>query len=69
MNVAGGATDTNLTLPSLMPGESYVAKVPVNEQALKSAGSLLYTTRLVNPPGVADAVPDNNERRSVVIAP
>ena len=69
LNVAGGATDTNLTLPSLMPGESYVAKVPVNEQALKGAGSLLYTTRLVNPPGVADAVPDNNERRSVVIAP
>lgn len=63
-----GAT-TNQTVPSLAPGETYVAKVPVNDIALKATGTLQFTTQLTNPVGVSDQVPANNQRTSVLAAP
>ena len=63
-----GATQT-LAVPPLAPGETYIAKVPVSEVALKASGSLSFTTQLSNPPGVVDQVPANNKRSSVLTAP
>lgn len=65
---AGDASATNTTMPSLMPEETYIAKLPVSEQARRS-GAISYTSRLVNPLGLKDAVPANNQRRSVLPAP
>jgi hypothetical protein len=68
LSVSSGTTSTSQTVPSLAAGETYVAKVPVSEIALKSAGSISYTTQLSNPLGVVDQVPSNNKRSSVLTA-
>ncbi|MGH7947040.1 MAG: S8 family peptidase, partial [Opitutaceae bacterium] len=68
LNVSVGTTSTSHTVPSLAAGETYVAKVPVSAIALKSAGSLSFTTQLTNPTGVVDQVPANNKRTSVLTA-
>jgi len=57
------------TIPPLAAGESYVATVPVDRTALKSAGTLTYTTQLANPPGRTDSVPTNNRKSSTLTAP
>lgn len=67
--VTAGTTTTTYTVPSLVPGETYVAKVPVNDTLLKSAGSLSFSTQLTNPAGTVDQVPKNNTRASVLTAP
>lgn len=66
LTVNAGTATTNQSVPSLAPGETYVAKVPVNDIALKTAGSLSFATQLTNPPGVVDQVPANNQRSSVL---
>jgi hypothetical protein len=66
-DVSGQAATFNV--PSLAPGETYVAKLPVDEIALKQNGSLTFTTQLINPIGVEDKVPMNNRRTSVLTAP
>ena len=66
LNVSAGTTTTSYTVPSLAAGETYVAKVPVDEITLKNSGSLTYTTQLTNPTGVVDQVPANNRRSSVL---
>jgi hypothetical protein len=68
LNVSSGATTTSYSVPSLAAGETYVAKVPVNEITLKNAGSISFTTQLTNPPGVVDQAPANNQRSSVLTA-
>ena len=69
LNVSAGTTSTSYTVPSLADGETYVAKVPVNEITLKNSGTISYTTQLANPLGVTDQVPANNKRSSVLSAP
>jgi hypothetical protein len=69
LNVTVGTTTTSQTVPSLAAGETYVAKLPVNDTALKNNGSLTFITQLTNPLGVADQVPANNRRSSVLTAP
>jgi hypothetical protein len=69
LNVSVGGTTTTQTVPSLAAGEIYVATVPVNDSALKTAGSIPFTTQLVNPAGTVDQVPRNNTRSSVLSAP
>jgi hypothetical protein len=64
----GGATQTQV-VPSLTPGETHVARVPVSETALQTAGRLTVATRLTNPAGAVDQVPANNTRASVLTAP
>ena len=68
LNVSSGTTSTSYTVPSLAAGETYVAKVPVNETTLRNEGSLAFTTQLANPLGVVDQMPANNKRSSVLTA-
>lgn len=67
--VTVGATTSTQTVPGLAAGEIYVVKSPVSDTTLKSAGSIPFTTQLNNPIGVADQVPANNRRSSVLSAP
>ncbi len=69
LKVSAGTTATTTTVPSLMPGESYVAKVPVSNAALNDVGPIVFKTELVNPPGFVDQVPANNQRSSVLTPP
>jgi hypothetical protein len=69
LNVAVGAQGSTQTVPSLAPGETYIAKVPVNDITLRTAGSLTFTTQLTNPLGVTDQVPANNRKSTVLTAP
>lgn len=69
LSVTIGTTTSNQSVPSLAAGETYVAKISVNESQLKSAGSVTYSTQLVNPIGTVDQVPANNKRSSVLTAP
>jgi hypothetical protein len=68
LSVSTGTTTATYSVPSLAAGETYVAKVPVSEIMLKSAGSIAFTTQLTNPLGVVDQVPANNKRSSVLTA-
>ncbi len=69
LSVATGATSRDYSVPSLGPGESYTARVPVDQIALRNLGSLPFGTQLTNPAGVTDQVPGNNSRASVLKAP
>lgn len=69
LNVAAGKTSQTYSVPSLGPGESYVARVPVDQIALRSNGSLPFTTQLTNPIAITDQVPANNRRSSVLKSP
>lgn len=69
LNVAIGNVSSTQSVPSLAPGESYVAKVPVSETTLRTSGNITYTTQLTNPLGVTDQVPANNRKTSVLTAP
>jgi hypothetical protein len=69
LSVTAGTTTTTQSVPSLAAGETYVAKVPVNDVALQSAGGIPYTSQLVNPVGTTDQVPANNKRTTILTAP
>ncbi|MBM3855087.1 MAG: peptidase S8, partial [Verrucomicrobia bacterium] len=66
--LAGGAASA-IPIPLLAAGGTFVAAVPVRAEALRTAGSLTFTTRLANPPGTPDARPENNTRTSILAAP
>ncbi|HUR60330.1 MAG TPA: S8 family serine peptidase, partial [Opitutaceae bacterium] len=66
LNVTAGTLGQNFSVPPLAPGESYVAKMPVDSAALRNSGSLNYLTVLSNPIGVTDQVPANNRKTSVL---
>ena len=69
LNVSVGTTTSTQTVPSLAAGETYVARVPVNDITLRQNGSIAFSTQLVNPLGTVDQVPANNQRSSVLTAP
>ncbi len=69
LNATVGGVAMRWTVPPLVAGESFVANAPADAVALKTSGSLRYTTQLVNPPGVTDQVPANNQRASILSAP
>lgn len=58
-----------IAVPPLAAGESYIATLPVDSAALKSAGTITYTTQLTTPPGLTDAAPANNRKSSTLSAP
>jgi hypothetical protein len=64
--ITTGTVTSTQSVPSLVPGETYVARVTVGEANLKSAATLTYSTQLTNPLGVVDQVPANNRRSSVL---
>jgi hypothetical protein len=69
LNVSTGANTSTQSVPSLAPGETYVAKLPVNQTTLQNLGRITFTTQLTNPIGVVDQLPANNRRSSVLSAP
>ena len=66
LNVTAGTVGQNFSVPALAPGETYVARLPVDSAALRNSGSLNYLTVLSNPIGVTDQVPANNRKSSVL---
>lgn len=69
LNLSVGTTTTSSAVPSLSAGQSFVAKVPVNDAVLRTSGSLKFVTQLTNPVGTTDQVPVNNRRTSVLSVP
>jgi hypothetical protein len=69
LEVLAGQAASTVPIPSLAAGATFVAAVPVRPEVLRTAGSLTFTTRLVNPPGTPDARPENNTRTSILAAP
>jgi subtilisin family serine protease len=53
-------------LEPVPPGGTTTVTVPVTADQLQGPAPVSFTTRLVNPPGVVDAVPANNLRSSSV---
>ena len=66
LQVEAGGTPVSYALPALQPGASYVVRQPVDPAVLAAAGSLVFRSQLVNPPGLVDQVPANNRRASVL---
>lgn len=64
----GRATSTYV-IPSLAAGQSEVVRLPIDAGQLDTVGQIRFVTTLVNPPGLADQVPSNNRRASVLAAP
>ena len=69
LNVTAGTLGLNYSVPGLAPGETFIAKVPVDAAALRNNGSLSFTTQLNNPIGVTDQLPANNKKSSRLVAP
>lgn len=69
LSVTSGTTTIPQTVPSLAPGETYVARVPVSDTTLRTVGSLTFATQLNNPLGVTDQVPANNRKTTTLSAP
>jgi hypothetical protein len=69
LDINAGSAATSVNIPLLNPGAIYVVKVPVDQAALASAGSLKFLTVLNNPPGIVDQVPGNNRKGSSLTAP
>lgn len=67
--INAGSPVLTQVVPSLAPGETYVARVPVSGTMLQATGQLTFSTRLTNPAGAVDQVPANNARASVLSAP
>lgn len=67
VNAAG--ISASLSVPSLTPGETFLARVPIDTAPLRSTGAMPFSTILVNPPGLLDRVPANNRRTSVITTP
>lgn len=66
LNASIAGANLKFTVPSLSPGETFVARAPTDSGALKNLGRIRVTTELTNPPGVTDQVPANNKRSSVL---
>jgi hypothetical protein len=66
INVSAGAQPVNRSVPSLGPGEIYVLRAPADPLLLKRTGSLTIESRLVNPAGITDRVPANNQLSSII---
>ena len=62
---AGGQTTTQ-AIPPLAAGATYVVKLPVDSTVLATGTAQKFSTQLLNPPGVTDAVPANNRKSSVL---
>ena len=69
LNVDVNGTATANFIPPLAAGAIYVVKTPVDASKLGAGETFKFTTTLVNPPGMVDAVPANNRRSSTLSAP
>jgi hypothetical protein len=67
LNITGNQGQTNYTLPVLNAGASTTISVPVNQYSLSQATQgLSFRSQLINPTGVTDAMPSNNQKASTV---
>ncbi|RYD32854.1 MAG: peptidase S8 [Verrucomicrobiaceae bacterium] len=68
LQVSGGngGTQNLVNLPLMAAGASYVVAVPIDQSAVNSASGASVQARLINPPGLTDAQPSNNQRASVI---
>jgi hypothetical protein len=62
VNTTVGAKD--FSVPWLGPGGIYSVRMPVDYQTLRAYGRADYTATLINPPGLIDAIPANNQRNN-----
>jgi hypothetical protein len=69
LDVNAAGTSSSQLIGSLAPGETFVLKVPVDQSALKAAGTLRFATELKNPAGLNDQNRWNNRRSSTLSAP
>ncbi len=71
VTLTAGTTHTSIlvSVPPLAAAETYIATLPVDRAAPKSAAALTYVTQLTNPPGRTDSVPANNRRSSTLTPP
>jgi hypothetical protein len=69
LNVAVNNIGTTHSVPSLAPGESFVARVPVTSMTLNSSAGATFLTQLTNPVGANDQIPANNRKASVLAPP
>jgi len=66
LDVTTNGTPTSFAIANLAAGQSTVVKVPVDPAQYAAAGQIRYATTLVNPLGLADQVPANNRRTSIL---
>jgi len=69
LNIAVNGTVSSHVVPMLAPGETSVVKLPVDPAALKASGTLTFSTELINPLGLNDAVLSNNRKTTRLVAP
>ncbi|MEQ1862039.1 MAG: S8 family serine peptidase [Chthoniobacteraceae bacterium] len=71
LEVDAGIARKKFTVPQLGPGATYAVRVPVDYSTLQFLGRIDYRTTLVNPAGIIDVLPANNQRanRITLIAP
>jgi hypothetical protein len=67
IDINGAAQHTPISW--LAAGATTVVKLPISSSQLAAAGSIEFHTELVNPGGIADQVPANNRRASVLVSP
>ncbi|MES2706504.1 MAG: S8 family serine peptidase [Verrucomicrobiota bacterium] len=66
LQLTSGASQNLFNVPAMMAGSSYTVAFAVDQTALNSAGGVTVRSRLINPSGVSDALPANNQRGSVI---
>ncbi|HWA10139.1 MAG TPA: S8 family serine peptidase [Opitutaceae bacterium] len=69
LGVDAAGVSSTIPIPPLKAGASYVAKQPVDQATLASAGRIEFHTQLVNPAGTVDQFPTNNRKASVLSKP
>lgn len=67
LKVTAGVSDFGFQIPTLGPGGTYPIRLPVDHLALQAYGRLDYRARLINPAGIIDVIPANNERANSIM--
>ncbi len=66
LNVNAGSAEQKFSVPPLGAGVTFAVRLPVDYPALQNLGRLDYRTQLINPSGMIDAVPANNQRANTI---
>ncbi len=64
LNVSTTIGAKDFSVPFLGPGQIYSVQMPVDYQMLRAYGRADYTATLINPSGIIDSVPTNNQRNN-----
>jgi hypothetical protein len=66
LKIESAGNDTTLPIPPLAAGATTLVRLPVDAGALAPGTTQQFSTQLINPAGLVDAVPANNRRSSVL---